>query len=180
MKFFVITLLGAFFTLLAHTKPTGTLVSLPKILPRHPENAPALPPADLLCSPPVPAFNGYSCTFIYEFFGDYATAFIADKKCYLKDSQFAPPEVASSTNWSYLLPGCNTIKLNQVVKEIWEPTNQEYFMPIYQADGQVTTAFQRGPSIDIDYSEGEKCTLRTENLSGGALYAWMCPFKCEC
>lgn len=75
------------------------------------------------------------------------------------------------------------MKLNEVIQRTWEPTNMEYFMPLYQADGRALTEGQLGPSENDRQKADprEACTLKYNDLPDKeAWYVRICPFKCDC
>ncbi|KAA8564220.1 hypothetical protein MFRU_077g00110 [Monilinia fructicola] len=172
--------------LVSHASPTPVAEPLPDgihfaHLHARSKSTPT-PPTPSLCAQKGIAFGPDTCTFVYEYFGDKATALVVYKDCVIKSDSVgsAPAEVASTSGWNYPLPGCNIVKMNGVVFQNWTPTNQKYFMPLYQSDGQESTNKQRGPSVNDENNPKSNCTLKYDNLSDGAQYAWICPFECIC
>ncbi|RAL61287.1 hypothetical protein DID88_010366 [Monilinia fructigena] len=186
MRFYVPILIMAMSALVSYASPTPVAEPLsdgthsPGLHDRS-KSAPT-PPTPSLCAQKDLAFGANTCTFVYQFFGDKATALVVYKDCVIKSDSVgpAPADVASTSGWVYPLPGCNIVKMNGVVSQNWSPTNQEYFMPLYQSDGQESTNNQRGPSVNKETRPKDNCTLKYDNLSDGAQYAWICPFECIC
>ncbi|KAF7915313.1 uncharacterized protein EAE98_011179 [Botrytis deweyae] len=185
MKYLAFAFIVAISALVSYADPLPDLL---RIVGSHTgfKSAPTSTPTPQLCAQKQLAFGDKTCTYVYQFSsddnGDNASArsFIIDTNCVILQSGEAPIQ-ASTSNWSYQFRTCNIVKLNEVIKQKWEPTNAEYLMPLYQSDGQVSKGRQRGPSENGHGNKREDCTLKYNDLPDkGARYAWICPFECPC
>ncbi|QSZ33195.1 hypothetical protein DSL72_002781 [Monilinia vaccinii-corymbosi] len=209
MKYLTIISILAILAAVAYAGPTPVADPLPDDIysashqPRQPRHkhkhkpkATPKPPTPSLCAQKDIAFGAETCTFVYQYFGNKATALVVYQDCVIEDKSEgpAPSDVSSTADWSYAFPfqggptsatgellGCNYLRMNGVVYQNWKPTNKKYYMPLYQNDGQIEVSLsQRGPSMNNADDPKTNCTLKYDNLSGGALYAWICPFHCPC
>lgn len=185
MKYLAVAFIVAISALVSDADPLPDLL---RIVGSHPGSkpAPTSTPTPQLCAQKQIAFGDNTCTYVYQFSsddnGDNASArsFIIDKNCVILQTGDAPIQESTST-WSYQFRTCNVVKLNEVIKQKWEPTNTEYLMPLYQSNGQMLRDGQRGPSENGHGDEREACTLKYNDLPDkGARYAWICPFECPC
>ncbi|TEY61409.1 hypothetical protein BOTCAL_0169g00130 [Botryotinia calthae] len=185
MKYLGVAFIIGLSTLVSHADPLPDLL---RIAGSHAgyKPAPTNTPTPQLCAQKQLAFGDKTCTYVYQFSsddnGDNASArsFIIDTNCVVLQTGEAPTQKSTST-WSYQFRTCNIVKLNEVINQRWEPTNEEYLMPLYQSDGQMSKDGQRGPSENDHVDKREACTLKYNDLpDNGARYAWICPFECLC
>ncbi|KAF7857940.1 hypothetical protein EAF04_009297 [Stromatinia cepivora] len=185
MKYITVIFIIAISALVSYAMPTAVADPLPDLLRiagSHTDSKPrkTKTPTPQLCAQKALAFGDKTCTFVYQFNGDSATSFIVDTDCVIRTPGQVPNEISTS-DWHDQFRTCNVVRLNEVIQRTWEPTNTEYFMPLYQSDGRALKDGQRGPSENGHVDPREACTLKYNDLPDkGAWYAWICPFKCDC
>ncbi|KAJ8061939.1 hypothetical protein OCU04_009724 [Sclerotinia nivalis] len=172
MKYLAVIFIIAISAVVSYAMPAAVADPLPDLFTIASSHADLKPrksktksknPTPQLCAQKALAFGDKTCTFVYQFNGDSATPFIVDTDCVIRTPGQVPNEVSSS-NWYDQFRTCNVVKLNEVIQRTWEPTNTEYFMPLYQSDGRASKDGQLGPSENGHVDPREACTLKYNDL----------------